>query len=84
MNGTSSFEKELIEKVTETNTMIKDLIRRIESIEERVTNAEGRINEIDTEYQVLMGKITIVVMIIGAVVTYLFNTIFGIWKRFSG
>ena len=84
MNGMSEFEKELIEKVTETNIMVKDLIRRTELIEDRVTKNEERINIIDTNYQVLMGKITIVVMIIGAIVTYLFNTIFGIWKRFSG
>ncbi len=69
--------RELHDKVIETYVAVKHIEKSLESGKEIFKDHETRIRQIENENQFTKGKLTIVILLIGAAVTILFN--FLIW-----
>ncbi len=76
--------RELLEKVVETHTDVKHILISLESGKEMFKDHEKRIRRIEQEYQFEKGRLAIIVLILGGIVTLVINFLIWLYSKSGG
>ncbi|MHC1623448.1 MAG: hypothetical protein ACXQTR_02515 [Candidatus Methanospirareceae archaeon] len=74
-------DKDTWEKIIETNTTCKHILKRLEQGEKKFNSHDKRIEKLEQQQQLLMGKFAIIITGLGAFVTLIFNALIWIWTK---
>lgn len=73
--------RDLLEKIVETHTDVKHILKTLESGKETFKDHENRIRKVEQEYQFEKGKIAIIVLLLGAAVTLMINFLMWLYSK---
>jgi len=81
-------DKDTLEKIIETHTTCVHILHRLEQGEtqfkehsKRMDKHNGRIRKLEQQQQLLTGKLAIIIMGIGSIVTIIFNALLWAWYK---
>jgi|GEM_PF-1999995 len=77
-------DKDTLEKIIETNITCKHILRRLEQGEKRFNSHDKRIQKLEQQQQLLVGKFAMFIMAIGGIVTIIFNALIWGWLKITG
>ena len=84
-------DKDTLEKITETNTTCKFILRQLEQGEKQFDKNDARfirhnkrIRKLEQQQQLLTGKFAMIIMGIGSLVTIAFNALIWMWFKIAG
>jgi len=73
--------RELLERIVETHTDVKHILKTLDSGKETFKDHEKRIRKMEQEYQFEKGKIVIIVLLIGGFVTLAINFLMWLYSK---
>jgi septation ring formation regulator EzrA len=84
-------DKDTLEKIIETNNTCKHILsqlergeKRFEKIDTQLKEYNGRIRKVEQQQSFLNGKLTMIIVGIGSIVTIIFNAVIWTWLKITG